>query len=154
MLITSLLIFHGLVGVALLGALTHQTVSMLRQRPVSTGSFVDRYAGVNQPTFTMAVVSLYVAQVALGAIIYPSYRLNVRIPFEEMGMGWTIGLFEVKEHFAAIGLAILPLYFVNWQAQSASTHRLDRIAITLILSFIVWWDFLVGHILNNIRGFG
>jgi hypothetical protein len=102
----------------------------------------------------MAVVSLYVAQVALGAIIYPAYRLNVRIPFEEMGMGWAVGLFEVKEHFAAIGLAVLPLYFANWRAQSASTHRLDRIAITLILSFIVWWDFLVGHILNNIRGFG
>ena len=22
------------------------------------------------------------------------------------------------------------------------------------LAFIVWWNFLVGHILNNIRGFG
>jgi len=23
-----------------------------------------------------------------------------------------------------------------------------------MLAFIVWWNFLVGHILNNIRGFG
>jgi hypothetical protein len=127
---------------------------MLRQRPVRTGSFVDRYSGVNQPTFTMTVVSLYVAQVVLGALIYPSYRLNVRIPFEEMAMGWAVGLFELKEHFAGIGLALLPLYFVNWQTQSGSSHRRDRIAITLLLSLIVWWDFLVGHVLNNIRGLG
>jgi hypothetical protein len=137
-----------------LGAITHQTVSMLRQRVARGGSFVDRYSGVNQTTFTMAVVFLYVAQVALGALIYPSYRLNVRIPFEEMSMGWAVGLFELKEHFAGIGLGVLPLYFVNWQTQSASSHRRNRIAITLLLAFIVWWDFLVGHVLNNIRGLG
>jgi hypothetical protein len=27
-------------------------------------------------------------------------------------------------------------------------------ALTLMLAFIVWWGFLVGHVLNNIRGFG
>jgi hypothetical protein len=26
--------------------------------------------------------------------------------------------------------------------------------VTLILAFVVWWSFLVGHITNNIRGFG
>jgi hypothetical protein len=151
-LITVLLILHGLVGVALLGAVTHQAVSMLRPHPVHTGSFIDRYSGVNQPTFTTAVVALYVAQVGLGAVLYPSYRLNVRIPFEEMSMGWAVGLFELKEHFAGIGLGLLPLYFARWQAKSPLAHGGDRIAITLILSFIVWWGFLVGHVLNNIRG--
>ena len=154
MTITILLILHGLVAVTLLGALTHQAVSMLRQQRVRTGSFVDRYSSVNQTTFTTAVASLYVVALVLGAIIYPSYRLNVRIPFEEMSMGWAVGVFELKEHFAGIGLALLPLYVVNWQTQSASPHRRDRIAITLLLTFIVWWDFLVGHVLNNIRGLG
>lgn len=152
MLVTALLILHGLAGVALLGALTHQTVSMLRRQPVRTGSFIDRYAGVDPRTFATAVVALYIAQVALGAVIYPSYRLNVRIPFEEMALGWAVGLFEMKEHFAGIGLAILPLYFVNWRTGSISSHRRDRMALTLLLSFVVWWDFLIGHILNNIRG--
>jgi hypothetical protein len=140
--------------VALLGALTHQTVSMLRRRSTRTTSFIDRYAGVDQRIFATAVVSLYIAQVALGAIIYPSYRLNVRIPFEEMALAWAVGLFEMKEHFAGIGLAILPLYFVNWRTSSMSSHRRDRIATTLVLSFVVWCGFLIGHILNNIRGLG
>jgi hypothetical protein len=151
-MVTVLLILHGLVGVALLGAISHQTVALLRRRTVRSGSFVDRYTGVNQRTFTIAIVCFYVAQVILGAVIYPSYRLNVRIPFEEMSLAWAIGLFELKEHFGAIGLAMLPLYASTWRTEFAETHRRDRVAITLLLAFIVWWNFLVGHILNNIRG--
>ena len=31
-------------------------------------------------------------------------------------------------------------------------HLGARIGITVLLAAIVWWDFLVGHVLNNIRG--
>jgi hypothetical protein len=151
---TVLLILHGLVAVALLGAITHQMVSALRQRRAGNGSFFDRYTGVDQRTFTVAVVALYVTGLVLGAVIYPDYRLNVRIPFEQMSLGWAIGIFEMKEHFAGIGLCLLPAYAYAWRADNAASHHRDRIALTLILACIVWWDFLVGHILNNIRGLG
>jgi hypothetical protein len=150
---TALLILHGLVGVALLGAITHQLVSMYRRRTVRSGSFIDRYTGVNQQIFVVAVISLFITQVVLGAIIYPTYRLDVRIPFEEMFLFKAVGVFEMKEHFAGLGIGMLPLYFWLWRPEIADTHRRDRIAITSILAFIVWWDFLIGHILNNIRGF-
>jgi hypothetical protein len=153
-MVTALLILHGLVGVALLGAITHQLVSVLRRRTTRNGTFLDRYTGVTQMTFTTAVVSLYVAGLVLGAVIYPSYRLDVRIPFEEMSLKWAIGLFELKEHFAGIGLAVLPVYAFVWRSESTESRRRDRITITMLLTFIVWWDFLVGHILNNIRGLG
>jgi len=150
---TALLILHGLVGVALLGAITHQSVSLFRRRVARSGSFVDRYTGVNQKTFTIAVISLYVGQLVLGAVIYPTYRLSVRIPFEEMSLGWAIGLFELKEHFAGLGLSLLPIYAYTWHAERGEEHRRDRFTITLLLALIIWWAFLVGHILNNIRGF-
>jgi hypothetical protein len=153
-MITALLILHALVGVSLLGAITHQLVSMYRRRAVRSGSFIDRYTGVNPQVFVVAVVSLYVAQVLLGAVIYPAYRLNVRIPFEEMFLYREIGMFEMKEHFAGIGMGLLPLYFWLWRPQLADSHRRDRVVITSILAFIVWWGFLIGHILNNIRGLG
>jgi hypothetical protein len=151
--ITALLILHGLVGVALLGAITHQLVSMYRRRTVRSGSFIDRYTGVNQQIFVVAVISLFITQVVLGAIIYPTYRLDVRIPFEEMFLFKAVGVFEMKEHFAGLGIGMLPLYFWLWRSEIADTHHRDRIAITSVLAFIVWWDFLIGHILNNIRGF-
>jgi hypothetical protein len=151
--VTVLLILHGLVGVALLGAITHQLVSMWRRRTKRSGSFVDRYSGVNQQVFVAAVLVLYVVQMVLGAVIYPTYRLNVRIPFEEMALFSAVGLFEMKEHFAGIGVGLLPLYAWLWRPAVADTHRRDRLAVTSILAFIVWFGFLVGHILNNIRGF-
>jgi hypothetical protein len=153
-MVTILLILHGLVGVALLGAITHQTVSVFLTRAVHTGSFGDRYSSVSQRTFTIAIVVLYAGGALLGAIIYPSYRLNVRIPFEEMSLGWAVGVFELKEHFAGIGLSVLPLYVHSWGRELADTHRRDRVALTSLLAIIVWWDFLVGHVLNNIRGLG
>jgi len=151
---TTLLIVHGLIAVALLGAITHQAISMLRRPGVRSGTFADRYTGVNQKTFTIAILALYVAGVLVGAIIYPKYRLDVRIPFEEMRLGWAIGAFELKEHFAGIGLGLLPLYVSSWRTETEETLRGTRTALTLLILFIVWWDFLVGHILNNIRGFG
>jgi len=151
-MVTGLLILHSIVGVALLGALTHQLVSLLRRSTQRAGNFLERYSSVNARTFTVAVSVLYVVQVALGAIVYPAYRLQVRIPFEEMSLGWAVGLFELKEHFAGIGLGMLPLYASTWQSPSESAQRRDRLIVTALLTLIVWWDFLVGHVLNNMRG--
>ncbi len=148
----ALLILHALVGTALLGAITHQAVSALSNASSGGNSFLSRYARVNKRTFTPAVVTLYVMDIALGALLYPDYRLNVRIPFEEMSLGWAVGLFELKEHFAGIGLMTLPFYAYCWREDAPQAHPRDRIALSMLLAFIVWWDFLVGHVLNNIRG--
>lgn len=154
MLMTTLLIIHGLVGTALLGAITHQLVGLLWRPAKKTGTFVNRYAAVRADVFTVAIVWLFAVETVLGMIIYPEYRLGVRIPFEEMGLRPAVGSFELKEHFAGLGLGILPLYWRTWQADMESTHHRDRAVLTALIAFAVWWDFLVGHILNNIRGFG
>lgn len=148
----ALLILHGLLAVALLGAITHQAVAVMRPRPVRTGTFADRYSAVNKQTFTLAVAGLYAATAVMGAIIYPAYRVDVRIPFEEMALRSAVGLFELKEHFGGIGLFILPLYVHAWRNAPFERNGRDRIGATLILAFIVWWDFICGHIINNLRG--
>jgi hypothetical protein len=63
------------------------------------------------------------------------------------------GAFELKEHFAAVGMAMLPAYRHFWRQPSADNTR-ARNAVTAMLALIVWWNFLTGHIINNIRGFG
>ena len=151
-MLTSLLVVHGLVAVALLGAITHQIASLFARGVVTDRHFVGRYLGVRYERFAWAVVVLYVLVLGLGATLYPSYRVDVRIPFEEMGLGWAIGLFELKEHAGALGLGLLPLYAYLWQAERARSHARDRRVITALIAAIVWFDFVVGHILNNIRG--
>lgn len=155
----ALLILHGLSAVALLGALTHQLVSALRGhqtaaagRPPAKTSFIGRYVAVGQGGFTIAVVVLYFLTSVLGGIIYPPYRIDVRIPFEEMSLIWAVGLFEVKEHWGGVGVGVLPLYAYVWRPQNTTSHGRDRLMITALLSLIVWLDFIAGHVLNNIRG--
>lgn len=147
-----LLIFHGLLAVALLGIITHQAIASLSNATKSPAGFAGRYIAVRPGLFVNAVVVAYLATFVLGSVIYPAYRLDVRIVLAEMQLGWGIGLFEIKEHWAALGLALLPLYSKLWKSGPPEMDRPSRTAVTLILAAIVWFNFLVGHILNNYRG--
>jgi hypothetical protein len=153
-MIVFLLIVHSLLAVALLGAITHQTISAWI--PASRGaadSFIARMRAVPPTSYVNAVLVLYALTALLGAIIYPSYRLNVRIVLEQMQLYIPNGAFELKEHFVALGLGMLPAYWYFWRAPHVAEYGRTRAILTALLAFIVWWGFVVGHILNNIRGF-
>lgn len=148
---TALLIIHGLLAVALLGSITHQTAAACWPA-TSRASFVSAFRGVAGVRYTVANIILYSVTGILGAVVYVPYRLAVR-PYLESAQLWTInGSFEVKEQFVAIGLGMLPLYWLVWRAPLDQKLASARAAITAILCFIVWYSFLAGHVLNNVRG--
>ena len=151
---TVLLIVHGLLAVALLGAITHQALSVWAPAPRPAGNFIGRFRAVPGASYANAVVVLYLLAFLLGGIIYAEYRIEVRTVVEQLGLWKQNGAFELKEHFAAVGLAILPAYWYYWRQPLSGEHARTRAILTAMLAFIVWWNFLVGHILNNIRGFG
>ena len=82
------------------------------------------------------------------------FRVDIRPSLERAGHWQALGLFDLKEHFVSIGLALLPAYWVCWRRPRADEPARTRAALTAILAFIVWWSFLIGHVLNNIMGFG
>jgi len=151
---TFLLIVHGLLAVALLGAVTHQAVSVWAPIHKPANSFVERVRGVQAGSYATAIIVLYLATATLGGIIYPAYRLGIRTVVEQLEMWSPNGAFELKEHFVAVGLGILPAYWYYWRKPLEEDQARTRAILTGVLAFIVWWSFLVGHILNNIRGFG
>jgi hypothetical protein len=151
---TVLLIVHGLLAVALLGAITHQAASVWLPARKPAGSFVGRFRSVPAPSYANAIIVLYVCTAILGGIIYAEYRISVRLVLEQLDLWKANGVFELKEHFAAMGLGMLPAYWFYWRAPLAQEHARTRAILTAMLAFIVWWNFLAGHILNNIRGFG
>jgi hypothetical protein len=152
---TLLLIAHGLLAVALLGAVTHQAVSVWLPMHEPANSFVGRVRGVSAASYVNAIIILYVSTAILGGVfIYPEYRLSVRIVLEQMRLRVPVGIFDLKEHFVTVGLGILPAYWYFWRQPLADDHFRTRALLTATLAFIVWWSFLVGHILNNMRGFG
>jgi hypothetical protein len=151
-MIQLLLILHVLVGATLLGAITHQAFSVARRPTAPPRSFVERFRGVNSPTFTNVIVLLFVASTILGGLLYPRYRVEVRPMLEDMQLRAANGMFEAKEHFAAVALGLLPAYWRAWRPPLAPEYAEARKYLTWILAFVVWWNFVVGELLNNIKG--
>jgi hypothetical protein len=152
-MIVALLILHGLLAVTLLGAITHQALSVVPKR-AATGplSFVGRFRSVDSGAYATAIVVLFVVTAIGGGLLYPQYRLDVRTALEDMQMRAANGVFEIKEHLAAIGLGLLPTYWLFWRTPVVPGLAAARRYLTWLLAFIVWWSFLVGHLLNNIKG--
>jgi hypothetical protein len=148
---TTLLIIHGLFAVALLGSMTHQTAAALWPATAKS-SFISSFRGVAGARYTVANIVLYLVTGLLGAVIYTVYRVAVR-PYLESAQLWEInGSFELKEQFTSIGLGMLPFYWMVWRTPLDAKLASARAAVTAILCFIVWYSFLVGHVLNNVRG--
>ena len=117
---TILFIVHALLAVALLGALTHQAMSVLMpvRQGAGAGGFVyplPRRAGAGYAT---AVCVLWIVTFFFGAWIYTKYRIYVRIPIEQEGFWKTQGVFELKEHLATIGLGLLPIYWCSGRTRA------------------------------------
>jgi hypothetical protein len=153
-MIVALLILHGLLAVALLGAITHQALSVLPMTSAAgtRRSFLHRFRGVDGTAYAMPIVVLFALTTLGGALIYPPYRVDVRPALEDMQNSAANGVFEIKEHLGAIGLGMLPMYWLFWQRPLAPERAVARRNMTWLLTFFVWWNFIVGHILNNIRG--
>ena len=153
-MIVVLLIVHGLLAVTLLGAITHQALSVLTIAPSANGrwTFLNRFRGVDATAYTTPIVVLFAVTALGGALLYPQYRIDVRPALEDTQNVAANGVFEIKEHLAAIGLGLLPAYWLFWRKRNGPETAAPRRYLTWLLAFFVWWSFIVGHVLNNIRG--
>jgi hypothetical protein len=151
---TILLIVHGLLAIALLGALTHQAMAVLMPVRQTAGGFVTRFRAVPAAGYATAICVLWILTFLMGAWIYTKYRIYVRIPIEQAGHWKAQGFFDFKEHIASIGLVLLPAYWFFWKNAQNPEYDTARKAVTVYLAVACWFLFIVGHVLNNIRGFG
>jgi hypothetical protein len=150
-----LTIVHALLAVALLGALTHQAAAVCAPpRARATGGFVTHFRSVSGPRYATAICVLWLLAFIVGGWIYAKYRIYVRIPIEQAGYWKTQGAFELKEHLTTIGLGLLPFYWHLWKNTRNAAYDGVRKWLTVVLAAICWYAFLVGHVVNNVRGFG
>jgi hypothetical protein len=148
------LLIHLLFAVGLLGALTHQAMAVTLPARQAAGGIVTRFRSVSAPSYATAVCVLWVLTFLVGSYIYPSYRINIRIPLEQGHYFKTGGFFDFKEHVAAIGLLLLPAYWFFWKNAQNPEYDNARKGVTMVLAAMCWFLFIVGHVLNNARGFG
>jgi hypothetical protein len=150
---TVLLLAHSLLAVALLGAVTHQAfASSARRAEARKASFMARFRTTDAAAYRNAIVVLYICVSVLGAVLYPNYRNIVRPALQSLDLRGANGAFEIKEHFSAIGLIVLPAYWVCWAQPLQTGYAVARVWLTWILASIVWWNFVVGQLLVAIKG--
>jgi len=150
---TTLVLFHGLVSVALLGALTHQALAVVARRAEARAtSFIDRFRSTDPAAYSTAIVVLFAVVVLTGAVLYPSYRLVVRPTLQTLDLRAANGVFEIKEHLSAMGLVLLPAYWASWRQPLVAEYSAVRVGLTWILASMVWWNFIVGQLLVSIKG--
>jgi hypothetical protein len=151
-MIIALLILHGLLAVALLGALTHQAFAVAAVKSDKKRSFFARFRNVNAAAYARPIALLFLVTALGGGLLYPNYRINVRPALEDLQLRAANGAFEIKEHLVAVGLGLLPGYLFFWQTPLVPEQASTRRYLTWLLAFLVWWSFLTGHVLNNIKG--
>jgi hypothetical protein len=144
-----LLLLHGLSAMMLLGAVTHQALALWLPASGPQSGWWHALRAVHPERYARAVIVLFCLTALLGAINYVPFRVVARAQYLDLHVPWATGLFEMKEHAAAIGLAVLPAYWAVWRE---STETTARRSFTTFLTAVVWWNLLVGLIVNNIRG--
>jgi hypothetical protein len=147
--IVLLLLLHGLSAMLLLGAVTHQALALWLPAWGQQPGWWQALRAVHPEHYVRAIVVLFCLTILLGAINYIPFRVFVRAQYLDSHVPWATGLFEVKEHAAAIGLAVLPAYWAVWREPTGAGARR---AFTTFLAAVAWWNFFVGHIVNNICG--
>ena len=70
-------ILHGIIAIGLLGAITHQGLTVWR-KPAPARLFIDRFRAISADRFATTIAVLYVLTFALGAYIYPTFVLDVK----------------------------------------------------------------------------
>ncbi len=95
---------------------------------------------------------LIAATVLLGATLYPAYRMSVRPFLAAHNLMSVNGAFEIKEHFAALALLSVPAYWALWRSPQEAGLGVARRALTYLLTAIVWWNFVTGHVLLILAG--
>lgn len=151
---TTLLILHGLVAVALIGAITHQALATCAPPNAKPNSFFGRFRAIPAAGFANAIVLLYLTSWLLGAVVYLYFKVDIQPTLERDRHWHAMGFLDLKEDFVVIGLGVLPAYWFCWRWTDNSQHHHLRAPLTVLLAFIVWWSFIVGHVMNDIRGFG
>jgi hypothetical protein len=137
---------HLLTSVFLLGALTHHFWLVIKGEVISHAKAVRRFSFWAATSFLVCFV--------WGSFVYPYFRYYVRFLVQDKQAPWATGLFEIKEHWIALGLAILPFYYLSSRTVKELNQRDLRLhqASVVGMNVVVWYSFVVGAVLVYLKG--
>lgn len=144
-----LLLAHLFVTFVLVGSMTHNLLIVY--------AYVRGRFGRQRLEWLYVRVSLwsYAITYIFGVLIYPAFGVYIRNKHFDPQLPWATGLFEVKEHWGAIGMALFVVYYIirrNFQPSEEKEKLFLYVPLCIILNIIVWYKVVVGCYLSLIKG--
>jgi len=143
-----LLLAHLFATFVLVGSMTH---NLFRVVDYLRGRF-------NREKLELLYVKVslwaYIIVYAIGALIYPAFRVRIRPEFDR-DIPWATGLFEVKEHWGAVGLALFFVYYFlrkSFQPNSEKEKLFLYVPVCFLLNIILWYKVIVSCYLTLLKG--
>ncbi len=93
-----LLLIHAIIGFGALAISIHVLWFVWKRPGLGAAGRVRHYLRIAWPMYLAALIS--------GALIYPAYMVTVRKAWLEAHRPAVVGWFEIKEHWAALGLIL------------------------------------------------
>ncbi|UCF15184.1 MAG: hypothetical protein JSW59_17390 [Phycisphaerales bacterium] len=144
-----ILLVHLFVTFVLVGSLTHNLLIVVK--------YVRGKFGRKKLELYYNRVSLwsYVIVYVLGALIYPAFRVYMRAEYFDEELPWATGLFEVKEHWGAVALAMFVVYYYLRKSFEPDVEK-EKLwfyaPLCVILNVVVWYKTVIGCYLSLLKG--
>jgi len=143
-----LLLAHLFATFVLVGSMTHNLLIVI--------GYVRGKFGRQKLEWLYVKVSLwtYTIVYVIGALIYPAFGAYLRPDYFDQ-LRWPTGLFEVKEHWGAVGLAMFFVYYFLRRSFKPAEEK-DKlflyVPLCLLLNVILWYKVIVGCYLTLLKG--
>ncbi len=142
------LILHAVVGMAAVGAATHlATYSIGLWRGKEPWRWHVRLFGLIVPI-------LFLSQFAIGLLLYPVYRVTVRVPYLDVKAPLVSALFDIKEHCAALAVPLLIVASLLARRPAAKDVRRIGALLAVVGAALVWLVALLGLYVTSYRAVG
>lgn len=143
-----LFMLHAVLGFTSVGAATHlATYSIGLWRGVEPWRWRTRLFGLLVPLIVLA-------QYSLGLLIYPAYRVTVRLAWLDKKAPLAAALFDVKEHAAALALPLLAGAALLARLPAAKSTRAVGAWLAIAGALLVWSVALLGLYVASYRPLG
>jgi len=144
-----LVLLHLLATFVLVGAMTHNLLIVFGYVRGKYGKKkLERY-------YVKVALWSYVVVYILGALAYPAFRINTRAALFDQSLPWATGLFEVKEHWGALGLAFFAVYYLlrrSFEPDQEKDKLYFYVPLCVLLNVILWYKVVVGCYLAILKG--
>ena len=143
-----LLLAHLFATFVLVGSMTHNLICVIKYLGGKFGRAKREWLYVRISFWTYLIT--YVS----GALIYPAFRVYIREDFDT-NLRWATGLFEVKEHWGALGMGLFFVYYFlrkNFKPDQEKDKLFFYASLCFLLNIILWYKVIVGCYLSLLKG--